>query len=480
MTSMQPTRVARAALFGALPPEWPHDPLPAIRAAVRARDETVVVLDDDPTGTQTVHDVPVLTAWPPEALRAELARGPAALYLLTNSRSLPPARAQALNREIGAALAAAARAVGQRVAVVSRGDSTLRGHFPGEVEALLDGLGAGPAVIVLIPAFFAGGRYTVDDMHYVAEGDWLLPAGRTAFARDAAFGYTASNLRDWVQEKSGGRIPAASVSSLSIETLRRGGPAAAADMLTALPPCGVCIVNAASERDLAVAVQGLLAAERQGRRFLYRTAASFVPLRAGLSPRPLLTPAELALPRSGGGLVVVGSHVPTTSAQLAALLALPGVTGIEVSVERLISARERDGEVRSAAARAAAALRRGEDAVLYTSRRLVATPDGGAALDIGRRVSHGLVAIVRAIATRPRYLLAKGGITSSDVATAALGITRALVLGQIAPGVPVWQAGPESRYPGLAYVVFPGNVGETRTLAEVVAALRDPERSRCS
>ncbi len=72
---------------------------------------------------------------------------------------------------------------------------------------------------------------------------------------------------------------------------------------------------------------------------------------------------------------------------------------------------------------------------------------------------------------RPRYLVAKGGITSSDIATDALAMRRAQVLGQILPGVPVWQAGPESLHPGLAYVVFPGNVGGDDALVQVVRAL---------
>jgi uncharacterized protein YgbK (DUF1537 family) len=66
-------------------------------------------------------------------------------------------------------------------------------------------------------------------------------------------------------------------------------------------------------------------------------------------------------------------------------------------------------------------------------------------------------------------LIAKGGITSSDVATQALNVSRAVVMGQLLPGVPVWQLGAESRYPGLAYVVFPGNVGRSKSLLEAVA-----------
>ncbi len=454
-----------------LPAEWPDDPLPAIQAAVRARAEQVVVLDDDPTGTQTVHGVPVLTEWPVEALRAELAGDLPAFYLLTNSRSLPPAEVQALNAAIGHNLAAAAQQAGRRFVVVSRSDSTLRGHFPGEVNALAEALGGSFDATLIIPAFIEGGRYTVDDIHYVAEGDTLIPAGATEFARDAAFGYRASNLRDWVAEKTGGRVPAEVVAAISLDDIRRGGPARVAERLLALSPGAVCVVNAAGNRDLAVVVGGLVEAEGQGRRFMYRTAASFVPLRAELSPRPLLRGADLALPESGGGLVVVGSYMPKTSGQVAALLAQPGMRGVEVRVAALLSAQPSE-TIANAAHAAEQALAEGQDVVIYTSRELVTGADAETSLAIGRRVSDGLIGIVRAIEARPRYLLAKGGITSSDVATRGLGVRRALVLGQILPGVPVWQLGPESRYPGMAYIVFPGNVGGPGALVEVIQALR--------
>jgi uncharacterized protein YgbK (DUF1537 family) len=87
-------------------------------------------------------------------------------------------------------------------------------------------------------------------------------------------------------------------------------------------------------------------------------------------------------------------------------------------------------------------------------------------------VSDALISLVQHLAVAPRYLIAKGGITSSDIATQGLGVRRALVLGQALPGVPVWQLGVEARFPGLGYVVFPGNVGADTALAELIAALR--------
>ncbi len=469
---MQSSDRSLAATLADLPPEWPTDPLPAIRAAVRAAEQMLVVLDDDPTGTQSVHGINVLTEWSADALRAELESTMPAVYLLTNSRSMPLALAQALNTEIGRNIQLAARPGGRHPVVVSRSDSTLRGHYPGEVDALAAALGGGFDATLLIPAFIAGGRYTIDNVHYVADGDRLIPAGETDFARDATFGYRASNLCEWVAEQTGGRVPAASVAAISIETIRRTGPDGVAEQLATLHGGGVCVINAASERDLAVAALGMLQAEARNKRFLYRTAASIVPLRAGIRPRPLLVRADLDLPAEGGGLIVIGSYVSKTSGQIAALLQQPSLANVEVDVAALLANESGDHEIARVALAADQRLRDGQDIAIFTSRRLVTGADADSSLAIGRRVSDGLVKIVRAMSTRPRYLLAKGGITSSDTATHGLDVKRALVLGQILPGVPVWRLGPESRYPGMIYIIFPGNVGGPGALAEVVAALR--------
>jgi uncharacterized protein YgbK (DUF1537 family) len=462
-------------VLAALPPEWPDDPLSKLQTMVRASGVKVVVLDDDPTGTQTVHDVPVLTEWTAHALRAELANDLPAVYLLTNSRRYSLAQARAINTEIGHHLVEARETIGRRPVVVSRGDSMLRGHFPGEVEALSEALGGDFDATLLIPFFQEGGRYTINDIHYNVDGEWLIPVGETEFARDATFGYRASNLRHWVEEKTSGRIAAAEVGSIALEDIRCGGPQRVTQRLLSLPHGSVCAVNAASSRDLAVFICGLLAAEAQGRRYLYRTAASFVPMRAGIVPRPLLSAPELHLGGSGGGLIVVGSHVPLTSRQLGALLDRSGVNGVEVTVEALLSDARQAEEIARAALAMNEGLRRNEDVVLYTGRQLVLGHDAEDNLAVASHVSASLVAVVRALEQRPRYILAKGGITSSDIATAGLGIRRALVLGQILPGVSVWQLGPESRYAGLSYIIFPGNVGAREALADVVTALKSKE-----
>lgn len=459
--------LAKSDLFASLPPEWPDALLPEIQAQVRASGRKVVVLDDDPTGTQTVHGIPVLTEWSPAALAAELANDLPCFYILTNSRSLPLVQAQALNAAIARNLVEASTEVGKDFVVVSRSDSTLRGHYPGETDALAQALGGGFDATLLIPFFLEGRRYTIGDVHYVEEGEDLIPAGETPFARDAAFGFRSSDLREWVQEKRDGRVQAAAVASISIEDLRLGGPGRVAQRLLALGSGSVCVVNAAGYRDMEVFVAGLLAAEAQGRRFLYRTAASFVRVRAGIAPRPLLTPTELGFEQPGGGLFVVGSYVPKTTKQVEALLAQTDIARLEIDVQALLAEERQSQEIGRVTKAVEAALRAGENVVIYTSRKLISATDAESSLAIGQRVSDSLIAIVGGIQIRPRFVLAKGGITSSDVATKALDIKSAAVLGQILPGVPVWRCGPESRYRGMTYIVFPGNVGGEDALVEV-------------
>ncbi len=432
----------------------------------------MVVLDDDPTGTQTVHGIPVITEWSAETLEAELTDALPAFYILTNSRSLPSAEARSMNKEIGSALVAAGRRTGRDYVVVSRSDSTLRGHFPAEVKALADALSQRFDGWLIHPFFLEGGRYTIGDIHYVDQGGLLVPAGETEFARDSVFGYRSSNLSEWIEEKTQGQVSAGEVLRISIEDIRQGGPERITEKLLALKDGMICVINSAGYRDVEVFIMGLLDAESQGRRFLYRTAASFVQVRAGLRPRPLLTRSDLEMPKSGGGLVLVGSYVPRTTGQLDVLLSLPGVTATEIRVEFLLKEGSRLREIKRVARMVESALKRSEDIVVFTTRLIVTTKDAEKDLLIGSRISEGLIEVLRRIATPPRYLIAKGGITASDLATKALGVKRALVLGQILPGVPLWRPGPESRFSGIPYVVFPGNVGDPKALAEIVETLR--------
>ncbi len=468
-------------LFATLPLPWPDVGLAAeIERAVTASGRKVVVLDDDPTGTQTVHDIDVLATWQIDDLAVALADPAPAFYILTNSRSLSAAQAALINQEIAHNLVQAARRAGREFVIVSRSDSTLRGHYPAEVDALANALeaelGRPYDGLLLIPFFLEGGRYTLDDVHYVLQGERLVPAGETEFARDPAFAYHSSDLRRWVEEKTAGRIPASTVASISLATLRQGGPAAVERLLRTVQGRTPVIVNAAAYADLEVLVAGLLAAEQAGKRFLYRTAASFVRVRSAIAPRGLLTAADLFAPgaRRRPGLIVVGSHVARSTDQWRSLLTLPEIAPLQMDVPAILNGTTREEALQVLEDSVTVALGQGQDVVLATSRRVIVGGSPEDNLAIARAVSEALCALVRRVVRRtpPAFVVAKGGITSSDVATQALGIRRARVLGQVQPGVPVWRAGAESLLPGAPYVVFPGNVGTADTLRDIVAQCR--------
>ncbi len=462
--------ISKSTLFATIQPIWPQDSKPHIRELLTASpSHKLIVLDDDPTGTQTVHDLPVLTTWDVESLTAEFNRPGACFYILTNSRSLVADKAEALNREIAINLHAASG--GRKFTIISRSDSTLRGHFPLETDTLADELGPFDATLI-IPYFEAGGRYTIHDVHYVVEGDTLTPAAETPFAKDAVFGYHHSNLREWVQEKTQGHVQASEVLSVSLETIRSGGPMAVCAQLMKLTKGSICIVNAAAPDDMEVFAMGFLQAEKNGKRYLIRSAAQIVAALLGLEQRPLLGSDDLNTNRNGGGLIIVGSYVSKTTTQLSHLLESTDIMRIEIPVPDLLDSSKRNECLTSALSAIHDALQADDDVVVYTSRDLITGTDAASNLQIGNSVSEALVELVQRLSVRPRYIIAKGGITSSDLATRGLGVKRAMVIGQLLPGIPVWRLGDDVKFPALDYVIFPGNVGDTCALAQAVETLR--------
>jgi len=477
-------------ILNSLPSVWPENLLPEIRALNNKLSRSIVVLDDDPTGTQTVYDVPVITQWDIRTLADEFQRRSPLFYILTNSRALSKDRAIELANEIGNNLTHAGKIAGRPFLVISRSDSTLRGHYPAEVDALAESAGLSGAPVILAPFFKEGGRYTIDDIHYVQERDQLIPAAETQFAKDSVFGYSSSNLIEWVKEKTGKKIKATSsnlkewveektckrirfstISSISLSDTRKGGPNRVKEIVSSLNKSGVCIVNAADYRDIEVVCLALLQLEFQGKPFIYRTAASYVRSISGLDSLPLMSRKQLISGQGSGGLIIVGSYVGKTTVQLNFLLEKSNIESIEVSVEKLLS-DQADETIRSLSSEIEQKLISGHNVVLFTSRKQVKYKDPVKSLQIGARISDGIVQIVHDLKVRPRYMITKGGIISSDVATKGLGVKRAHVSGQILPGVPVWQLEKSDKFSGMYYVIFPGNVGGPDALLKAFQKLK--------
>jgi uncharacterized protein YgbK (DUF1537 family) len=448
----------------------------AVREALRADDVKLAVVDDDPTGTQAVRGVPLIASWEERELEWAMRAAAPTFAVLANTRALPRERAVAINAEIGERLPAVARRLGVQVRAISRSDSTLRGHFPAEPEALAAGLARGGERIdgvLLCPAFPEAGRVTADDVHLVRRGGELVPVGETEYARDPAFGFRSSDLKMWIRERAGDEM---AVSSVSLADLREGGPPRVAERLLELGGTTRCaIANAVEPSDLDVLALGLTLAEREGLRVVCRTGPSFLAARAGRATAEPLAPDELALP-GGRGLLVVGSHTALTTAQLEAARSRHGFELVVLDVEALVAD---DGARRGAAiARASAALRSAlahGDTALATSRDSAHAVAGASSLRTSATIADALVEVVREVVASITldWLVAKGGITSHDIAVRALGARRATVLGQVLPGqISVWELGEGSANTGLRYVVFPGNVGDERSLALVLDRLK--------
>lgn len=450
-----------------LHPEWHENLLPKIQEILRLSSKKLIILDDDSLGSQTVYGIHVLTDWSIEILVRELVSTSQYFFILTNSRSLTLGESQKLHSEIGGNLKRASEIAGVDIEIVSRSDSTLRGHFPGELEVLYTSLGKALPPYLLIPFFLEGGRYTINNVHYLSEVDKLIPVSLTSYGQDTSFAYRNSELRKWVEEKTNGHILAQNVSVISLDTLRHGRVDEVISTLSSLKSGSACVVNAASYRDLEVFVLGLLEAESKGFSFLPRAAASFLRVRLGISPQNYLESSKLKIENSHGGLFVVGSYVPKTTFQIQALLEQSSIERIEVQAKNLLDVRTKIQEINKVVESANTYLKSGKDVVVYTSRELIQGNGAQENLEIGKKISEGLVMILSKIKYQPRYLVAKGGITSSDMATKWLLVQRALVIGQVLPGVPVWKLGQESLYPEMPFIIFPGNVGEIDALVQL-------------
>jgi uncharacterized protein YgbK (DUF1537 family) len=304
------------------------DSLPALRVVPAAKVQhalvgahRVVVLDDDPTGTQTVRDLPVLTSWSVDDIAWALAQPTAAFFILTNTRSLTPEAAAQRDREIVQACLTAAEKTGAQLTFASRSDSTLRGHFPLETDVISEVItdrGGTVDGVLLAPAYIDAGRLTINGVHMLRTPTGLMQVADSEFARDATFGYRSSRLADWVAEKSGGRIPRETVIELPLDIIRGESSAALTARLSSARDGQIVAVDAVTDDDLRAVALAVMAAERAGSSFVYRIGPSFVRARVGQESTPPVDDESVAaLVSSGGhGLVVVGSHVGLTSRQL--------------------------------------------------------------------------------------------------------------------------------------------------------------------
>lgn len=402
----------------------------------------IIVLDDDPTGIQTVHGCKLITRWDVPTIREAYYDSVPFFYILTNTRAMTRKEAAETTRDamrsVGSVLRESSES--ELPIFISRSDSCLRGHFPLETDTMRQVLEESGIKVwhktPFIPAFIEAGRVTVDGVHYMVDSNNLIPIAETEFAKDNVFGYTHSRLSDYIVEKGAN-------------------------------PADYEIVNAASYDELYAYVEKITD-EINGfdGAVVVRSSSSFPKAISGITDRPLLRREELVCnaENKGIGLFIVGSHVQKTTRQLCSLLSLPNIVGIELDVEKIINSFD----VYLAEILSSLNEYRCQNAkvpVVYTSRKEIRLTDADKRQHLGQAVSAFLVEIVRRLPFIPSYLVAKGGITSHDILTKGLSVRIATVMGQIVPNVPCIMT---NKFP---YIIFPGNVGNDDSLADVYHTL---------
>ena len=468
-------KVSKDELFAKIPAVDETKVDAALNEERRGFDRKIIVLDDDPTGVQTVNGIHVYTDWTEESIAAGFAEENRMFFILTNSRAFQTAQTEAEHRTIAARVAAEARRTGKEFMLISRSDSTLRGHYPLETVTLARTLEESGERIdgeVLMPFFKEGGRFTIGDVHYVQEGAELTPAGDTEFARDKTFGYTSSDMKEYIEEKTQGAFRAADVVSISLDDLRAMRVDVIIKQLMAVTDFRKVIVNAVDYVDVKVFAIAMIRAMKEGKHFLFRTAAAWTKVIGGVTDKPLLRRDELVVPgNANGGLIIIGSHVKKTTEQFEKLRELDAVKFVEFNHLLVLDTPRLEAELQRIIRETEDAIRHGMTVAVYTGRKRFDAGSEAESLRVSVQISDALTSIVRRLSVQPAFLIAKGGITSSDVGTKGLSVRRALVLGQVAPGIPVWQTGAESKFPGMSYIIFPGNVGAVETLRDMVKML---------
>ena len=396
----------------------------------------LVVLDDDPTGIQTVHGCLLITQWDEDSVRKGFADAEPFFYILTNTRAMTREEAEQVTREAMEMVVKVNQDYGYRLIIVSRSDSCLRGHFPLETDVMRQCLVAhGYSVYEktpFCPAFIEAGRVTIDGVHYMRDGERLIPVSETEFARDNVFAYHTSVLRDYIQEKGANPNDYIIVNAQDYDELYRFAEYLTSDII---PQTSSIVIRSSSSLPKAI---------------------------SGISDQPLLD--KSILKQAGVGCFIVGSHVKKTTQQLENLLQQEGTCAIEVDVQRILD--DAPLLMSETLDTIQQVVDMGLTPVVYTSRQEIRLDDANLRQHLGQQVSDFLVDIVYRLPFTPAYLVGKGGITSHDILTKGLGIKSARVLGQIINSVPCVMA---EKFP---YIIFPGNVGNEQSLSEVFNKLK--------
>jgi len=442
-----------------------------------------VVIDDDPTGSQTVYDCLLLLKWDCSTLVKAFEYKSNLFFILANTRSLSENDAKLKIEEICKNLKTviASQAYQEEIIFISRGDSTLRGHNFLEPSALNSCLGPFDATFH-IPAFIEGKRLTINGSHFVDK----IPIKKTIFAKDKIFGYETSNIKQLLFQKSKSQINLDDIQNLLLSDLEILNDEENNIVFKTLKNLKnnkhviVDIENYSQLKKFSLIIKKLT----KQKKFLFRTAASFI---SSISEKKSVPQSETFFSNLRirnkeksflPGLVIVGSYVELSTIQLKNLLEISTCNPIELDVFEFfkITSSENNqkqrnlfknnflNEIRSS-------FEKGKTPVLFTSRKFMSL-DYSEQLNFYNSLAFFIAELVADLKDEIGYLISKGGITTNVILSNGLNADYVYLEGQILTGISVVTAYLKNDEK-LPIVTHPGNIGTKDSLVNIWKVLEN-------
>ena len=446
----------------------------------------IIVFDDDPTGSQTVNDCLLLLQWDYSTLLKGIKHNSNLLFILANTRSLSEKDAESRLIEICLNLSKVIKNENLQkkdFILVSRGDSTLRGHNYLEPDIINRFFGPYDATFH-IPAFLEGDRKTINGIHYVNG----IPADETNFAKDKIFGYSTSNIKDILHKKSSQKLDLQNIDNLllkDLQTLDINKDNKVLKFLCDLKNNKHVIVdiNEYKELDKFSSVIKLLLPKKK---FLFRTAASFLSSISGRERNIHNKIDYLKVRRKDiygkylPGLIIIGSYVDISTEQLQYILKNKSIKGIKIDVLNFYAISSQVGceenisdlhnqilcEIRNC-------FEKSFTPVLFTSREFISFQSKDEQIRLQNLLSLFIADLVSELKYQIGYLISKGGITSNTILKDGFKVEYVYLEGQICKGVSLVTIKLKKINEQISMVTFPGNFGDKKSLLEVWGKLEN-------
>jgi len=437
-----------------------------------------VVIDDDPTGSQTVQDCLLLLKWDCSTLVKGFESKSNLFFILANTRSLSENDAKLTIEEICKNLKTVitSQAYEEEIIFISRGDSTLRGHNYLEPIALNSYLGPFDATFH-IPAFIEGKRFTINGSHFVDK----TPISQTIFAKDKIFGYETSNVKNLLFQQSKSQINFEDIQNLLLSDIVMLNDQENNNVFKTLKNLRnnkhvvVDIENYSQLKKFSLVIKKLI----KQKKFLFRTAASFI---SSISEKKSVSQSEIFFSNLRirnkeksflPGLIIVGSYVELSTIQLNNLLKISNCTPVELNVFEFfkITSSENNQKRRNLfknkfLKEIRFSFEKGKTPVLFTSIKFIMSLDSSELFNFYNLLACFIAELVADLKYEIGYLISKGGITTNLILSKGLNADYVYLEGQILTGISVVTYNLKNGEK-LPIVTHPGNIGTKDSLVNI-------------